>query len=100
MAWRVYQIDIHAFPLETDTGRLHGDAAPPFDGQRVRMGRPVIDASRLLHRTRMDEHPLRQRRLPSVHVREDADVPYVHVCLFFIHRLACMVFISYNILHQ
>jgi hypothetical protein len=44
----------------------------------------------------MDEHPFRKRRLPCVNMREDADVPYVHVCLFFVHRIACMVsFLQY-----
>ena len=78
VAGRVDQIDGEAVDDERDDGRLNGDAALPFQRQRIGLGIAVIDAADLVDDTGCKEQSFSQACLAGVYVRQDSQIQSPH----------------------
>ena len=62
---------------ETTAG-LDGDAAGPFQGERVGLGAALVDAADLVDDSGVVEQPLRQAGLTGVDMRQDPQIEGLH----------------------
>lgn len=83
VAGGIYQVDHAALPAYPYGCRPNGYAPPLFHGQGIGMGGAAVHAAGFPDGAGEREQLFRQGGLACVHIREDADVAYVHGFLPF-----------------